>query len=138
MTIISHSTFIGFHPPSTNNVDSPVTNVSRSTVPDNRHLNLPIPNLNHNLNNHGLPSVPSLIGSGDNPAMQMPHCSTPQRGNCYKPYELQTSLPQTNGVGAYTAAVLASPSALQSSHQQLSNNPFSFTQVFYLYTLHSS
>ncbi|CAI2725398.1 unnamed protein product [Schistosoma spindalis] len=119
-----------FHAPSTNNVDSPVTNVSRSTVPDNKHLNLPIPNLNHNLNNHGLPSVPSLVGSGDNPAMQMPHCSTPQRGNCYKPYELQTSLPQTSGVGAYAAAVLASPSALQSSNQQLSNNPFNFTQNF--------
>ncbi|TNN13578.1 DNA-binding protein isoform 1 [Schistosoma japonicum] len=119
-----------FHIPSTNNVGPPVTTLSRPTVSDSKNLNLSIPNVNHNLNNHGMVSVPPVVSSMNNPVMQMPHCTTPQRGSNYKSYELQTSLPQASSVGAYAAAVLASPSALQSSNQHLSNYPFNFTQNF--------
>ncbi|CAH8464646.1 unnamed protein product [Heterobilharzia americana] len=98
----------GFHTPGTTNNGSLVT-----AIPDQLYQITGI---------HGMQSL-AVSSAADNISVQMPHCTTPQRSNANRLYE-----PNASGVGSYTAAALASPSALQSSNQHLSNYSFNFTQ----------
>ncbi|VDQ05689.1 unnamed protein product [Trichobilharzia regenti] len=101
--------------------------LSQSSVSDNRSANLSTSIPNRGMNNHGMPT---LTSSTPYSTVQMSHCSTAQRVVDNKPYESNTAaLSQNSCVSSYTASVLASPSALQSSNQHLSNYPFTLTQV---------
>nr|CAH8825686.1 unnamed protein product [Trichobilharzia regenti] len=116
----------GFHTPISTNNSSPANALSQSSVSDNRSANLSTSIPNRGMNNHGMPT---LTSSTPYSTVQMSHCSTAQRVVDNKPYESNTAaLSQNSCVSSYTASVLASPSALQSSNQHLSNYPFTLTQ----------